>query len=133
MFVITYTNIVHIFIITFHRILFLLYLSYKPESRSFDFVWCHLYFVFLILYSLNTSGRTMNLESTQLLPEMSIRNIFCYMKAASEYGRQSYHLQTRIFLKSGDLNSLETSGTIHACVWKLHIFFPLPFTRSCDA
>jgi len=75
----------------------------------------------------------MKLESTQLLKEMSIRNILRYMKAASEYGRQSYHLQTPIFLKSGNLSPLETSVTLHAFVGKLHIFSTPPVTRSFDA
>jgi hypothetical protein len=45
MFVITYTNAINIFIIHVWWILFLLYLSYKSESRGFDFLFCHLYFL----------------------------------------------------------------------------------------
>ena len=44
-FVITYTNVINMFLCTFYGILFLLYLSYKPEGRGFDFLWCHLYFI----------------------------------------------------------------------------------------
>ena len=39
-------------------------LRYKPESRGFDFRWCH-----------NTSGRTMALGLTQPLTEMIISRI----------------------------------------------------------
>jgi hypothetical protein len=39
-------------------------LRYKPEGRGFDSRWCHWNF-----------GRTMALESTQSLTEMSTRNV----------------------------------------------------------
>ena len=46
-------------------------LRYKPEGRGFDSRWCH--WIFFHWY--NRSGRTMALESTQPLTEMSTRNV----------------------------------------------------------
>ena len=46
-------------------------LCYKSGSRGFDSRLCHWNF----FYGHNLSGRTMALESTQLLTEVSIRNI----------------------------------------------------------
>ena len=45
-------------------------LRYKPEGRGFDSRWCHWNFPLT-----NPSSRTMALGSTQLLTEMSTRNI----------------------------------------------------------
>ena len=45
-------------------------LRYKPEGRSFDSRWC-----IGIFHRHNPSGRTMALGLTQLLTEMSTRNI----------------------------------------------------------
>ena len=45
-------------------------LCYKPEGRGLDTRWCH-----------NPTVGTMTLGSTQLLIEMSNRNISCGMKA----------------------------------------------------
>jgi hypothetical protein len=39
-------------------------LCYKPEGRGLDFRWCH-----------SSSDRTMTLELTQSLTEMSTKNI----------------------------------------------------------
>jgi hypothetical protein len=47
-------------------------LCYKPEGRGFDSRWCHW----------NYSGRTMALEVTQPLTEMSIRNVSWGIRAA---------------------------------------------------
>jgi len=46
-------------------------LHYMPESIGFDSRWYHWNFSFT-----NSSGRTIALESTQVRPEMSTRNIF---------------------------------------------------------
>jgi hypothetical protein len=48
-------------------------LRYKPEGRRFDSRWCHWH---------NPVGRTMALGSTQLLTEMSTRNISWGVNAA---------------------------------------------------
>jgi hypothetical protein len=45
-------------------------LHYKLEGRGFDSRWCH-----WIFHLHNPSGRTMALQSTQPLTEMSTRNI----------------------------------------------------------
>ena len=45
-------------------------LRYKPEGHGIDLRWCH-----------NHIGRTLALGSTQLLTEMSTRNISCGVKA----------------------------------------------------
>jgi len=63
----------------------------------------------------NPSGRTTALGSTQPLTEMSTRNISWGVKAAGEYGWQSYHLHVPNVLKSGSLNLLEPSGPVQAC------------------
>jgi hypothetical protein len=61
-------------------------LHYKPEGRGFDSRWNH-----LDLW-LNPSGRTMVLGSTQLLKEMSTRNISWEVKAVGAYGWQPWNL-----------------------------------------
>jgi hypothetical protein len=43
---------------------------------------------------------------------MSIRNIFCWVKAAGEYNWQTFHLFVPIVLKSGSLNFLEPSELV---------------------
>jgi hypothetical protein len=45
-----------------------------------------------IIYCLNPSGRTVALESTQPLIEMSTRNISWEVKAAGAWMRQTFHL-----------------------------------------
>jgi len=57
----------------------------------------------------------MALGLTQPLTEMSTRNIFCGVKAASAYGRQPYHLHVPTVLKSESLNLLEPSGLVQFC------------------
>jgi hypothetical protein len=57
----------------------------------------------------------MALGLTQLLTEMSTRNISWGVKAASAQCRQPYHLHVPIVLKSGSLNLLELSGPVQAC------------------
>ena len=57
----------------------------------------------------------MTLVLTQPLTEMSTRNISWGVKAAGAYGWQAYHLHVPIILKSGNLNLLETSGSVQAC------------------
>jgi len=52
----------------------------------------------------------MALGSTQSLTEMSTRNIFWKVKAAS-----AYHLHLPIVSKCGNLNFLEPSGPVQAC------------------
>jgi hypothetical protein len=63
----------------------------------------------------NPSGRTMALGSTQLLTEMSTRNISWGVTATDAYIWQPYHLHVSIFLKSGSLNLLEPSRPVQAC------------------
>ena len=76
-------------------------LSYKPAGRGFDSRWWH-----------NPSGRTMG--STQPLTEMSTRCI------SWGKGDQCVRLTTlppscAVFMKSGNLKFLETSGPLQAC------------------
>jgi hypothetical protein len=52
-------------------------IRYKPGGREFVSRWGHWTF-----HLLNSSGRTMALESTQPLTEMSTRDIFWGVKAA---------------------------------------------------
>ena len=63
----------------------------------------------------NPSGRTMALELTQPLTEMSTRNVSWGVKAAGAYGWHPYHLRVSIVLKSGSLNLLEYSGPVQGC------------------
>jgi len=51
---------------------------------------------------------------TQLLTEMSIRNISWEVKAADAW--QHYHLRVPTVLKSGSLNLLEPSGPVQGLV-----------------
>ena len=67
-----------------------------------------------IFYWHKPSGPTMALGSTQLLTEMSTRNIFWGLKAAGAQGWQSYHINISIALKAGSLNLLATSGLVQA-------------------
>jgi hypothetical protein len=60
-----------------------------------------------IFHSLDPSGRTMGLASTQPLTEMSTRSISWWLKAADPY-----HLHVPIVL---NLNFLEPSGPVQAC------------------
>jgi len=57
----------------------------------------------------------MALRSTQLLTEMSTRNISWGIKTAGAYGWQPYHLYVPTVLKSGILNLLEPLGPVQAC------------------
>ena len=57
----------------------------------------------------------MALRLTQLLTEMSTRNISWGVKAGGVYGWQPYHLQAPIVFKSGRLIILEPSGPVQAC------------------
>ena len=58
----------------------------------------------------------MDLELTQPLTEMSIRNIsWGGVKAAGAWGWQPYHLHVPSVLKSESLNLLELSGPVQAC------------------
>ena len=87
-------------------------LRYMPEGRGFDSVTGNF-----------TSGRTMALESTQPLTEMSTRNISWEVKAAGACDSQPYHLHVPIVLKSGGRNLQEHSGPVQACTG---IALPLP-------
>jgi len=71
----------------------------------------------------NPAGRTMALGLTQPLTEMSTRNISWRVKAAGAYDWQPYHLHVPMFLKSGSLNLLESSGPVQA-----YSGIALPFT-----
>jgi hypothetical protein len=57
----------------------------------------------------------MALGLTQLLTEMSTRNISWGVKAAGAYGWQLCHLLVPIVLNSGSLNFLEPYGPVQAC------------------
>jgi hypothetical protein len=63
-------------------------LPYKVEGRGFDsrWRWSH-----LNIYRYNSFGRTMALQSTQPLTEMSTRNISWVAKTAGAYGSQFKH------------------------------------------
>ena len=64
----------------------------------------------------NRSGRTMALGLTQLLTEISTRNIsWGGVKAAGALGWQNYHLHVPNVLKYGSLNLLEPSGPVQGC------------------
>jgi hypothetical protein len=62
-----------------------------------------------------TKTVTMSLGSTQLLREISTRNISWGVKAAGAYGWQPCNFHVSTVLKSGSLNLLEPSGTVKAC------------------
>jgi len=71
----------------------------------------------------------MTLGSTQPLTEMSNRNISWQVNVAGKGGRclglTNLPLHVLIVLKSGNLNPLETSGPVQACIG-----FALPFYHS---
>jgi hypothetical protein len=73
-------------------------LYYKPEGRGFDYRWY-----------LNPSARTMAMESTYPLTEMSTRNISWKKKAASADNI------TITALKFGIFNLMEPSRHIQGC------------------
>jgi len=56
----------------------------------------------------------MTLVTTQLLTEMSTRNISWGVKGAVAEVRQPYHLPVPIVMKPGSLNLLEPSGPLQA-------------------
>jgi hypothetical protein len=80
-------------------------LCYKPEGRGIDSRWCHWEFFINVR---NSSGRTMALESTQPLTEMSTRNIYLGGKSGWCVGITTLPLNVPIVLKSGSLNLLES-------------------------
>jgi hypothetical protein len=86
---------------------------YKTEGRGFDSRWWHWNFFIDVLL-------TAAVWSTQPLKEMSTRNISCVLETA-------YHLRVPIFLKSGSLKILQTSGPV-AQPYK---GISLPFNLSC--
>ena len=55
------------------------------------------------------------MRSTQLLTEISTKNISWGVKAAGAYSWQPYHLHVLIVLKYGSLNLLEPFGSLQAC------------------
>ena len=69
----------------------------------------------------NLSSSTMALGSTQLLTEMSTRNISWGVKAAGAQGWQPYHLNVPNVLKSGSLNLLEPSGPVQSVMGLLYL------------
>ena len=71
--------------------------------------------VIAIFHWHNPSDRTVALESTQPLTEMSTRNISWGVKKGGALGWQPYHLHVLIVLKSGSLNLLEHSGPVQDC------------------
>jgi hypothetical protein len=68
----------------------------------------------------------MALELTQVLTEISARNISFWLKADGAYGCKPYHLHVPIVWKSRNLNFLETSGPIQVCTG-----IALPLTFIC--
>jgi len=87
-------------------------LRYKPEGRRFDSPWFHW------IFSLTPSrlDRTMILESTRPLTEMSTRNISGGIKTAGAKGWQPYYLHLPIVRKSESLTLLQPSGSVQACI-----------------
>jgi len=84
-------------------------LYYKSEGRWFDPSWCQ-----WIFHWHNPFDRTMALESTQPLTEMSTRSI------SRGKGGRCVRLTTlppscAVVTKSGNLNFLEPSGPLRAC------------------
>ena len=63
---------------------------------------------------LNHSDRTMALESTEPIKEMSARDISWVVKAVGIYGWQPCH---RLSINSRSLNLLEPEGSVQACNW----------------
>jgi predicted membrane-bound spermidine synthase len=63
----------------------------------------------------NTSGRNVTLGSTQLLIEMSTKNISWVVKAAGAKGWQPYHVHVPTVMKTGIFNLLEPSQPLQAC------------------
>ena len=78
-------------------------LRVRFQTLSFEFFQGH-----------NPSGRTMALGVTQLLTEMSTKNISWRVKAAGTHGWQPYQLHMSDILKSRSLNLLEPSEHVLA-------------------
>jgi hypothetical protein len=79
----------------------------------------------------NPSSCTMALGLTQPLKEMSTRNISWWVKAASVYGWQPYHIRVRTVMKSGSLNLPEPSVPVQACNG-IALPFCLKNTNDCE-
>ena len=94
-------------------------LRYKSEGRRFDSRWLHW------IFSLTPSGigRTMTVDPTRPLTEMSTRDISGGIKTAGAKGWQPYYLHSPIVRKSESLSLLEPSGSVQACTG---IALPLP-------
>jgi hypothetical protein len=109
-------------------------MRYKPEGRRYDSRWCY-----WNSYWLNPSGRSMVAGSTQLLAEISIRNVSSRIKAAGEYGWQPYklHVQNSYFLYRDCLTFFSYCNMSHAlalcmytfCPQKLHVCVDMILTR----
>jgi hypothetical protein len=67
----------------------------------------------------------MSLGSTQPLTEMSTRNIFWGVKAASAEGWQPYKLHVPIVLKSGSLTSWNSQGLSRPVMRLLYLYLYL--------
>jgi hypothetical protein len=65
----------------------------------------------------------MALGSTEPLTEISTRNVSWVVNTANAQGRQPYHFQVLIVLKSGSLNLLVPSGPVQACSGIALLFF----------
>ena len=76
----------------------------------------------------NPSGHIMDLGSTQLLTEMSTRNISWVIKAAGAYGWQRYHLHVPTVLKLGASNSWNPQGLSRPVMGLLYVSFNRPKT-----
>jgi hypothetical protein len=85
-------------------------LRYKPEGRGFNSRWCHWNFLLIQSFRPHYGPR---IDSASNRNEN--QEYFLWVKAASAYGWQTYHLHVPIFLKSGSLNLLEPSGPVQAC------------------
>ena len=69
----------------------------------------------------------MAMGSTQTLTEMSARNVLWEVKPAGADVWQFNHVHAPIFLKSGNLNLLESSGSVQNCTG---IALPSPFETA---
>jgi len=78
----------------------------------------------------NSSGRTMTLESTEPLKEMSTRGI-SLGKVGQFVRLTTLPPSCAVVIKSGNLNFLETSGTFRACNGTV-LSLPLPYRyKNC--
>jgi hypothetical protein len=85
-------------------------LRYKPKGFGFDSRWYHWNFLFNWYFRPHSHSGVDPFSTRNKYHEYLLG-----VKAAGAYSWQTYHLNLPNILKYGNLNLLETSGTVQAC------------------